>query len=93
MANRLVVAARKVVYGEEDIIHSGPVYNGMTINGNEAVLTFDFVGNGLIARAGDPEGAVEIADELTGFTICGSDQMFVPAQATFKSKRDGTCCC
>ena len=24
----------------------------------------------------------EIADELTGFTICGSDEIFVPAQAT-----------
>ena len=81
VGNRLVVAARKIVYGE-DIIHSGPVYNDITINGNEAILTFDFVGNELIARAGDPEGALEIADELTGFTICGSDHIFVPAQAT-----------
>ena len=40
------------------------------------------MGNELIARAGDPEGALEIADELTGFTICGSDHIFVPAQAT-----------
>ena len=81
VGNRLVVAARNLAYGE-DIIHSGPVYNDITINGNEAILTFDFIGNELIARAGDPEGALEIADELTGFTICGSDQIFIPAQAT-----------
>ena len=80
MADRLVVAARSMVYGE-DIVHSGPVYNGMAINGNEIILTFDHIGNGLIARAGNPEGAVEIADALTGFTICGSDEIFVSAQA------------
>ena len=80
VADRLVVAARSMVYGE-DIVHSGPVYNGMTINGNEIILTFDHIGNGLIARAGNPEGAVEIADELTGFTVCGPDEIFVSAQA------------
>ena len=39
--------------------------------GDEATLTFDQVGDGLVAKDG----------ELTGFTIAGADQKFVPATA------------
>ncbi|MHB1459057.1 MAG: sialate O-acetylesterase, partial [Armatimonadota bacterium] len=59
---RLALAARGLAYGEK-IVYSGPVYKSMTVQGDRAVLSFDFVGAGLEARGG----------YLRGFTIAGSD--------------------
>jgi sialate O-acetylesterase len=70
VGQRLALAARALVYGE-NIVYSGPVYESVTIKGNRAVLRFTHLGGGLVAKDG----------ELKGFTIAGSDQKFVPAQA------------
>lgn len=43
---RLALAARAVAYGE-DIVHSGPMYDSMAIDGNKATITFKHVGRGL----------------------------------------------
>jgi sialate O-acetylesterase len=70
VGKRLALAARAIAYGEK-IEWSGPVYKGMRIDGNKAVLTFDHVGKGLACTG----------EKLTGFTVCGEDQKFVPASA------------
>lgn len=70
---RLALAARGIAYGEK-IVYSGPVFKSMTVNGNEATLTFDHVGSGLVARDGD----------LKGFAISGDDKKFVWAHAAIK---------
>jgi sialate O-acetylesterase len=67
---RLALAARGIAYGEK-IEYSGPRYQSLRIEGNQAVVSFDHVGKGLEAR----EGA------LKGFAICGEDRKFVWARA------------
>ncbi len=84
---RLALQARKVAYGQ-DIIASGPVFSGMEeLNGN-AILTFDNVGDGLEQRELHLDlGQVTVSgDILSGFTICGEDNQFVPAQAEITGK-------
>ncbi|HZV34146.1 MAG TPA: hypothetical protein VFB72_06170, partial [Verrucomicrobiae bacterium] len=67
---RLAIAARGIAYGEP-IEYSGPVFKKMKIDGDKAILSFDHVGKGLVARDGD----------LKGFAICGDDHKFVWAKA------------
>jgi sialate O-acetylesterase len=67
---RLALAARKVAYGEP-LVHSGPRYAGMTVEGGAIRLRFELYGSALAARDG----------ELKRFAIAGADQQFVWAQA------------
>jgi sialate O-acetylesterase len=67
---RLALAARRIAYGER-IVHSGPIYRSMKVEGNKVTLTFNNVGGGLVAKDG----------ELKGFAIAGEDKKFVNAQA------------
>src|SRR5262249_9794610 len=60
-------------YGKK-IEYSGPIFRDAKFEGPTATLSFDHIGTGLIAQNG----------ELTGFTIAGSDNVFVPAKATIK---------
>jgi sialate O-acetylesterase len=70
---RLALAARAVAYGEK-IVHSGPDYAGMKIEGDRVILNFKHVGSGLEARGG----------ELKGFTIAGKDRQFAAAKADIR---------
>ncbi len=67
---RLALAARAIAY-EEKIEFSGPLYKSLQVDGNRAVLSFDHVGKGLVARDG----------ELKGFAVCGDDRKWVWAHA------------
>src|SRR5262249_38680137 len=58
---RLALAARALAYGEH-LTYSGPLYDGMEVEGNKVVLSFKHVGKGLEAHGGG---------ELKGFTIAG----------------------
>lgn len=71
---RLALAARKLAYGEEKIVYSGPVYKSMQVEGNKIRIKFDHVGSGLMAK-NDKYGY------LKGFAIAGADKKFVWAQA------------
>ncbi|MCE9605422.1 MAG: sialate O-acetylesterase [Planctomycetia bacterium] len=73
IGKRLAFAARALVYGEK-IGYSGPVFKDATLRKNVATLTFDHVGDGLLAKEGK-EG------KLTGFSIAGADKEFVAAEA------------
>ncbi len=70
VGTRLALAARAKAYGE-DLVYSGPVYSGMQVEGDQAILRFDHIGSGLVAKDGP----------LRGFTITGDGQTFVPAEA------------
>lgn len=70
VAHRLLLNALGVVYGSNDE-YSGPLYAGMVVEGKRIRVNFSHVGNGLIARG----------RTLTGFTIAGKDNNFVPANA------------
>lgn len=68
---RLSLAARKLAY-QEEVVHSGPVYQKMSKEGDKIRLTFETFGSQLIAEDNAP---------LQSFSIAGSDQQFYPAQA------------
>jgi sialate O-acetylesterase len=72
---RLALAARALAYGEK-IVYSGPLYSGMKAEGNKAVLSFQHVGGGLVAKEGS----------LKGFTIAGQDRKFVNAEAEIRGE-------
>lgn len=74
---RLALAARKVAYGEDGIIHSGPVYRSHRIEDGRIVVEFDHVGSGL-----DVHG-----DALRGFAIAGEEGEFVWANARVEGDR------
>jgi sialate O-acetylesterase len=73
---RLALAARAVAYGEK-IVHSGPVYQSMKVEGDKVILSFKHAGGGLEARGG----------ELKGFIIAGGDNVWREAKAEIKGDR------
>ncbi len=73
IGERLALIARAKVYGE-DIEYSGPEFRWMKVKGAKAILYFDHVGKGLLAKGGP----------LKGFKICGADKVFVDAKAEIR---------
>jgi sialate O-acetylesterase len=76
VGERLAIAARALSYGE-DIIPSGPVFDGLETKDDRAVVSFRHVGGGLVARGG----------ALAGFTIAGDDGKFHPATAVIEGEK------
>jgi len=76
VGRRLSLVARHLVYGEKDLVYSGPEYTSMKIEGpqrDKIRLHFKHVGGGLAIKQGDAK--------LTGFVIAGADKKFVWADA------------
>ncbi|MHB9026569.1 MAG: sialate O-acetylesterase [Armatimonadota bacterium] len=71
VGKRLGLVALATVYGKT-LEYSGPVYTGMTVEGNAVRLRFTHIGGGLVAKDGAP---------LTGFVIAGKDKKFCWADA------------
>jgi sialate O-acetylesterase len=67
---RLALAARVLAYGE-NIEYSGPRFTSLSVEGARAVLHFDHLGGGLVAKDGP----------LRGFTTSGDGKTFAPAKA------------
>ena len=72
VGRRLALLARNLVYGESDLVGSGPIFRSFTIKNSSIHIAFDHVGGGL---------ALKNAEGLTGFEIAGKDRQFVPAEA------------
>lgn len=72
VGERLALWALKNQYGQSNLVSSGPLYKSMKLEGNKIRIQFDEVDGGLMAKNGK---------ELTEFSIAGSDQKFVPANA------------
>ncbi|MDR0953868.1 MAG: sialate O-acetylesterase [Rikenellaceae bacterium] len=75
LAHRLILNARKLVFGEE-IVSSGPLFEGMTVDGNRIILTFTEIGSGLASDG-----------PLRHFAIAGKDRKFVWADAVIEGNR------
>ncbi|HKQ75697.1 MAG TPA: sialate O-acetylesterase [Blastocatellia bacterium] len=73
VGSRLALSARAIAYGEK-IVHSGPVYQSMKVEGGKVSLNFNHIGGGLEARGG----------ELKGFIIAGDDKVWREAKAEIK---------
>jgi sialate O-acetylesterase len=76
VGERLALGAQALAYGVK-IEYSGPVYEGMKVEGNKAILSFSQLGGGLVAKGGP----------LTGFTIAGEDRKFHNAQAEIQDDK------
>lgn len=75
VGKRLASIAFNTVYGF-NIPYSGPVYKSVEFKANQAVLSFNYVYDGLKAEG-----------ELHGFTICGNDKNFVQAKAVIRDNQ------
>lgn len=78
VGNRLMLSALKVAYGK-DIVHSGPIYKSLQIEGDKAIISFDHMGSGLLVK--DKHGYIN------EFEIAGADQKFYWAKATLEGDK------
>jgi sialate O-acetylesterase len=70
VGKRLALWALAETY-DQKLVHSGPLYDSMKVEGNKARLSFKHVGGGLVARG----------EKLAGFALAGEDRKFVWADA------------
>ncbi|MFZ4547141.1 MAG: sialate O-acetylesterase [Bacteroidales bacterium] len=75
VGNRLSAIAFNKVYGI-DVPYSGPLYKNVEFKTNKAILSFDFIYDGLKSDG-----------DLKGFAICGADKIFVPAKAEIQGNQ------
>ena len=61
-------------YGQLASGYESPVFNGMTVNKNKAVISFLHAENGLVCKD----------KQITGFMIAGEDGVFEPGKAQIK---------
>ncbi len=72
IGHRLALAARANLYGETNLVYSGPVIRSMKAENDKAIISFDCIGSGLVAADGKP---------LRGFYISADGKAFVPGTA------------
>ena len=78
VGERLALAARKLAYGNEKIVYSGPIYKSFIKDGDRIIIEFDHIGSGLVAKGGG---------DLNHFAIAGADRKFVWAEARIDNNR------
>lgn len=78
VGERLALGALKMVYGEKDIVSSGPIFQTANVNGDKIVVTFTQTGSGLVSHDGE---------ELRQFAIAGADKKFVWAKAKIEGDK------
>jgi sialate O-acetylesterase len=78
VGERLALAARKLAYGNEKIVYTGPVYRSSVKEADSIKIEFDNVGSGLIIKGGG---------ELNYFSIAAADRKFVWAEAKIHDNR------
>lgn len=70
VGKRLALCARKIIYNEE-IVHSGPLYEKLEVCNNKAKVYFTNIASGLLVKG----------SELKHFAVCGEDDIYIPAKA------------
>ncbi|NSW95090.1 MAG: sialate O-acetylesterase [Bacteroidales bacterium] len=75
VGERLALAARKLAYGNNSIVYSGPIFKSVRKEGDRLIIEFDHTGSGLTVKDGG---------ELYHFAIAGTDRNFVWANATIQ---------
>ena len=78
VGKRLSLQARKKVYGEKDLVASGPLFKAMEQKGNKLILSFTDTGSGLLAKDNT---------SLKGFAIADNSGKFVWANATIEGDK------
>jgi sialate O-acetylesterase len=78
VGERLAMAARKLAYGDEKIVYSGPLFRSSVKEADSIIIEFDHIGSGLKIKGGD---------ELNQFAIAAADRKFVWAEAKIDNNR------
>ena len=92
VGTRLARWARRDVYGEKDLVVSGPLYKSMKVEDGKVRISFDHVGKGLAIakkdpnKPGMPEFESGLEAKLKGFAIAGEDKRWYWAKAEIKGK-------
>lgn len=76
VGKRLALWALAKTYGQ-DVVHSGPLFDSIKVEGDKIRVLFQHAAGGLVARDGKP---------LTWFAVAGADKKFVPATATIEGE-------
>jgi sialate O-acetylesterase len=76
VGERLALAARKLAFGNDKIVYSGPIYRSAVRDSDRIIIEFDHVGNGLVVKGGG---------ELNQFAIAGADRKFVWSEARIEN--------
>lgn len=71
IGHRLACCALNLVYNDKNVTYSGPIYEKADITDGKVILHFNFTESGLAYKG----------DRLKGFEICGSDGIYVEADA------------
>ncbi len=77
VGERLALAALKMTYGE-NIVHSGPLLQSASVEGNKIILSFSHTGSGLVTNDGE---------EPAEFAIAGADKKFIWAKAKIEGNK------
>jgi sialate O-acetylesterase len=72
VGERLALAARKLAYGDQNIVYSGPLYRSSVKVADTIIIQFDHMGSGL---------KINGTGELNYFAIASADRKFVWAEA------------
>lgn len=75
VGRRLALLALKNVYGQSELVASGPTFKAMKLEGDKIRVQFDNVGSGLASRDGKP---------LNWFEIIGKDTDWTKADAAIE---------
>lgn len=78
VGKRLSLQAGKLVYGDKNVVASGPIFQSMKQDGNKLILSFSDIGTGLQIKNGN---------ELKEFAIAGIDGKFVWAKAIIEKDK------
>lgn len=73
---RMALAAQRLAYGDQNVVHSGPQYERYQIEGDKIRLYFKHTGTGMVSKDGEP---------LACFAIAGADKRFVWAKAEIQA--------
>jgi sialate O-acetylesterase len=76
VGERLALAARRLAYGDENIVYSGPIYRSVSKKGDRIIIEFDHTGSGLMVKGGG---------DLNYFAVAGADKKFVWADAIIEN--------
>ena len=68
VGRRLALLALKNVYGQNDVVCSGPTFKSMALEGDKIRVRFDNIGSGLASRDGKPLDWFEIIGPQTDWT-------------------------
>ena len=84
-AKRFTAMALAKVYNKPGV-YKGPVFKSWKAEGDKAIVKFDSVGKGLVAKTLNLDGHEVSKEMISGFEIVDESQIFYPANAVIEGK-------